>query len=313
MWEVALVAVLLCSSLATWVILWARKRAGSPWVAYESRDPAPWGLLDVFLALLLLVVLTSITVGVLRARGQDAAPRGLDKDLVEVPEASGLTPSDVFGQAIASVATLVISVTAIRVRYFASSAALGWSRTRLLSDVRLGAVAFLALAPPVYALQLILVQWYESQHPLVEMLQQHPGPRSIIVCWLSAVVVAPIVEEYLFRGLLQGWLERFASDPKDLWGNLLGGPTMVGPGLPADFPPAADPAGAPPAGAAYWPIFVSAIAFALMHYSHGPDWIPLFVLAVGLGYLYRQTHRLAPVVTVHLLLNACSMTVLLVS
>jgi membrane protease YdiL (CAAX protease family) len=39
-----------------------------------------------------------------------------------------------------------------------------------------------------------------------------------------------------------------------------------------------------------------------------PDPIPLFVLALGLGYLYRQTHRILPCIVVHLLLNACSLT-----
>ena len=36
-----------------------------------------------------------------------------------------------------------------------------------------------------------------------------------------------------------------------------------------------------------WPILVSSIIFALLHYQHGPDWIPLFLLAIGLGYLYH--------------------------
>jgi membrane protease YdiL (CAAX protease family) len=59
-----------------------------------------------------------------------------------------------------------------------------------------------------------------------------------------------------------------------------------------------------------WPIFVSAAIFALMHAGNGPDPIPLFFLALGLGYLYRQTHRITPSMTVHFLLNAASMTLL---
>jgi membrane protease YdiL (CAAX protease family) len=34
------------------------------------------------------------------------------------------------------------------------------------------------------------------------------------------------------------------------------------------------------------------------------------LFAVGLGYLYRQTHRILPSVVVHLLLNACSLAAL---
>ena len=59
----------------------------------------------------------------------------------------------------------------------------------------------------------------------------------------------------------------------------------------------------------FWPVQL----LRRTHYSHGPDWIPLFFLALGLGYLYRQTHRLLPCITVHFLLNSCSMGGFLVS
>ena len=60
-----------------------------------------------------------------------------------------------------------------------------------------------------------------------------------------------------------------------------------------------------------WPVLLSAALFAGLHWSHGPDPIPLFVLAVGLGYLYQRTHRILPCIIVHLLLNSCTMAILL--
>jgi len=62
----------------------------------------------------------------------------------------------------------------------------------------------------------------------------------------------------------------------------------------------------------YLPILLSAVLFSLMHMPHGVDWLPLLLLALGLGYLYHQTQRLLPCIVVHLLLNACSMTFMLV-
>jgi len=59
--------------------------------------------------------------------------------------------------------------------------------------------------------------------------------------------------------------------------------------------------------AAWLPIAVSSAIFALLHYSHGPDWIPLLLLAGGMGYLYQRTHRLLPSLVVHSLLNSLSM------
>ena len=60
-----------------------------------------------------------------------------------------------------------------------------------------------------------------------------------------------------------------------------------------------------------WPIFVSAAIFALLHWGHGPDPVPLFLLAVGLGYLYHRTHRILPCIVVHFLVNSLSMTALI--
>ena len=52
------------------------------------------------------------------------------------------------------------------------------------------------------------------------------------------------------------------------------------------------------------PILVSSALFSLAHYSHGPDWIPLFFLALGLGYLFQRTRRIQPCIIVHMLVNA---------
>jgi membrane protease YdiL (CAAX protease family) len=55
---------------------------------------------------------------------------------------------------------------------------------------------------------------------------------------------------------------------------------------------------------------LSAAIFALLHVGQGPAPIPLFFLAIGLGYLYRQTHRVAPSFIVHLMINSLSMAVM---
>ena len=45
------------------------------------------------------------------------------------------------------------------------------------------------------------------QHPLLVLLEQSRTPGTLLLCFFSAVIVAPIVEEFLFRLVLQGWLE----------------------------------------------------------------------------------------------------------
>lgn len=47
----------------------------------------------------------------------------------------------------------------------------------------------------------------ETSHAIVQLFRGG-NPWMILLCVVSAVVLAPIVEEFLFRVLLQGWLER---------------------------------------------------------------------------------------------------------
>ena len=47
-----------------------------------------------------------------------------------------------------------------------------------------------------------------------------------------------------------------------------------------------------------------------MHKGNGPDLVALFVLGIGLGLLYRRTHRIWAGVVVHMLLNALSLGVM---
>jgi membrane protease YdiL (CAAX protease family) len=49
-------------------------------------------------------------------------------------------------------------------------------------------------------------------HPLAVLLLEDKRWTTILLCGLSAVVVAPIVEEFFFRVILQGWLERIGTE-----------------------------------------------------------------------------------------------------
>jgi membrane protease YdiL (CAAX protease family) len=328
MFEQPFAALLLGITLVTWSILFFRRRPGQPWVAYEPRRPVPWGLVDVLLAVGLLIVCSSVALALAGVPPQEqtrSGPPALEPDL---------QASAIYSQAAVSLAVICLSAVAILWRHRADRRELGWAVDRIGSDVRLGIVAFLALAPPVYVLQIVLVTWFKSHHPLVEMLRKDPQPHLIVACIVSAVVVAPVAEEYLFRGLLQGWLERLATGRDHSRELFVGGRTEAVDIQPSEKSPAENfessnsysalrvsPAQGiaeamhdfdPATNVAYWPMAVSAMIFALLHLSHGPDWIPLFFLAMGLGYLYRQTHRILPSIVVHFLLNACSIAMFFV-
>ena len=150
--------------------------------------------------------------------------------------------------ALASLMTVALSAFWIGLRTGATWRDLGVDRACLRRDALLGIVAFAMLAPPVYGLQFLLVQWFPSQHPLVELLREHMDPALATVGVFSAVVVAPVAEEYFFRVLLQGWLER-----------------LVRPHL------------------RWLAVVLSAECFAAVHWSHGPDPLSAVLVRVGTG------------------------------
>jgi len=47
----------------------------------------------------------------------------------------------------------------------------------------------------------------DVEHPIVDLLGADPSLTTWLLCGLVAVVIAPVVEEFMYRLVLQGWLE----------------------------------------------------------------------------------------------------------
>jgi membrane protease YdiL (CAAX protease family) len=104
-----------------------------------------------------------------------------------------------------------------------------------------------------------------KQHLMLEMLRETPAPWQAAII-ISAVLLAPLAEELLFRGLLQSMLRRIAGP----WGAILA---------------------------------TSAI-FAFLHSGQGAQAIPaLLLLSVVLGYNYERSGRLVAPIVIHMLFN----------
>lgn len=325
-------AGLIAACLTAWAKAAAKWRQGLPLVAYEPRGRFPATLLDLLL-LAIVYVLTSIAIYVVLYAMAASQPGGAPalRDVVLALAATALTNLLMMG----------LAVLWIRGRHGASWAELGFGLDKAGHDVRLGLAAFAAVSVPVYLLQSVLSQFVREQHPIIELLLEHREPWLLALSGVSAVLVAPLAEEFFFRALLQGWVESLvapsgpageslAETPLDATGN---SPFVVGPADPENpYSPAPSTAASPdaeplpvetegslPPAAQFrvagvrWDraaiVFSSAI-FALMHLGHGAAPIPLFFLALALGYLYQRTGRLLPSITVHLCLNAFSLAAL---
>lgn len=323
-----LILLVLAASVWAWWRPISRVAGGNPLLDLEPRAACPWGLLDLIIAFFLWAGCGTFLVRILATRFGIQDP----SDLAELsPDGRAAV---LFGGALAMSAACVLSIAVVRLRTGAGLVDLGIDFARVGADLQLGFRAFVMLAPIVYGMQIVLVKWFESKHPLIELLKEHPDPWFFVLSGIAALIVAPLAEEYFFRVLLQGWFEQVAAYGSTVTQILLGGrPDDVNSDLLArPVSDQHDPRRSPDQSevavesqsadygfgiarnrsrlTAMWPIALSAFLFAMAHSSHGPDPIPLFVLAVGLGYLYQRTHRILPCIVVHFLLNSCSMAVL---
>lgn len=202
-----------------------------------------------------------------------------------------------------------------------------------MDDAVLGAVAALASLAPVYILLNIFVVLFGPipQNPLLDRLFEEPSAALLVGTAVSAVIAAPLFEEFVFRLLIQGWLEKiFMSpeafdDPPEQTGQTHdGGPSGVATDEAA-YPsesPADDPAvgrfesrkdgsaRAAPGGVhvriSWPPIVISSVLFAAAHLGYGYSPVPLFLLALILGYIYQRTHRIVPCIVAHMAFNGIS-------
>lgn len=152
---------------------------------------------------------------------------------------------------------------------------LGGPASRWPRDLLLGVLGTAAMLPLVYSVNGLMIALFgePTVHPAIESLIKSPQTEAVVAAGLLAVVLAPLFEELAFRVLLQGWLEKLT--PRSSW----------------------------------LPIIVSSILFGLAHTNQGFAPIPIVVLALGLGYVYRQTHSYPAVVAMHAAFNALSLVV----
>lgn len=306
----AMIAIVI-GSISVWRYCLSSWRSGVPAVPYEPRSPVPWNVLDLLAVLLIMIAVEGTTALVsnwLNPSDSDTESTSLFEGLapdrstvnelpdVEVPldadePAEALSPrvslEDVPPLLVGRLLGPLLALLFLRRRAGATWRDLGFSTEHLAADIRLGLCAFLAIAPPVYALQGLLQFIFPGQHPMIDLIEDQPSPAMLGLLSILIVLVAPLTEELIIRVFLQGWLERFGSSEEDLE------PRRMPLGLV--------------------PILISSTIFAALHAGYGPDPIPIFILALGLGYVYSRTHRIWPGLVLHLSLNGSSTVALMLA
>ena len=203
------------------------------------------------------------------------------------------------------------------------------SLRRIGGWIALGAAAWFVLDPATTGVHIITL-WVKQQiggpldvHPLSKL---HPTRDGLggTVFGLAVCGMTPWVEEYFFRGLLIPWAMR-------RWYSALALVALSFLFALAAFGDWRDPHYAAPIFVAFLGLVLFVIQclpnrypkrtilavvststlFAAAHSAVWPSPIPLFVLALGLGYLTARTGSIVPGVVVHGLFNGASFVYLL--
>jgi membrane protease YdiL (CAAX protease family) len=299
-----LLTILVAAGLLAWAWLLDNWRHGQSVLPREAYCEVPWEGVDVAMTFALWLALQGACISLWTGGHlpRDAA------DYTSLQQSQFLN-----GLIAGSTSAVALAAMFIHWRVRASWRDLSFDPEPAGRDVLTGAIAFAAAAPVVFGIQLVLTQLFPYSHPVQTIAEHKPSNAVLALLGLSTILVAPLSEEFIFRVILQGWLEKLeltlirkhfgirneriivadgvAADPLQL--ELIESPKSLF-GLPSGI----------------LPIIGSAIPFALMHLGQGPAPIPLFVLALVLGMLYQRTHRLVPSFTLHLLLNLVSMLML---
>jgi membrane protease YdiL (CAAX protease family) len=240
------------------VALVRRRRLGMPMVETRPQEPVPWRGIDVIAAILIMLLARIVAQVAISASVSPAAP-GMTSQLV-----AGVLA--MLGGAAVTAAMLLTKG--------ASWADLGLWPCLPMRDLRLASGGLALVLAPLLAAAAMLNRIVPYRHPIIDYLNEHSDPLAIAVVVLAAIVVAPIAEEFLFRRVLQGWLETLPLGPG----------TAIG---------------------------LASLAFAVAHAGHGLAWLPLLFLGIVLGVLVRQTGSIMPAIVLHAMFNAVSVGLLL--
>ncbi len=302
----ALVLIAVISSGFLWANFLIRcglsQASFSQLVPLQRREQPFWTLADFFLMFGTLLVGLILLTSIFAAQGW-----------IDPPKQNGDPPTlqsligNLVANALAGILAVAVTISWLCV-LFKQDAIKQLGLMPSWSDVRLGLRGALWLLPATGVISLVVSLLIPYEHPVLETLAESPTPALFGWLFLGTAIVAPVVEEFMFRVMLQGSLERIA----EAWGGDAAGKIdtfSVAADDSESLSPDVERTAPRWAPTFYWPIVVTSVVFAMMHSGQGAAPIPLFVLSLGLGYLYRQTGRITAPLVVHMVLNATTLFV----
>lgn len=257
--------------LATATALWIRKGWSNalrlPAACENNIEPA-----DLLIAFCLFLVLSSLFYDLFQ---WIALPEDTPSPTTAPTLEPSFDPQRILAIAAAQLANVVIFMLLGRARF--RQGLVGWGLTlrRTGTNVIRAVVAYVALWPVCSGL-LVLTTWLllfipgyvPAEHDALRALHDAESPAWVMaITVLSAVVLAPLVEELLFRGLVQPALTRKL-------------------------------------GSEWKAIVLTGLFFGIIHVPLYQTMPALVFFGIVLGYAYAKTRSLTLVILIHAVFNA---------
>jgi membrane protease YdiL (CAAX protease family) len=215
---------------------------------------------DGYLALGCLALFALQCVQSLQGKGR-ALPATIDTGLLVVVQ---------LGFWLFVIGTILVSLLLRRMR---PAELFGFDRLGFTKVFLWGAGLLLSALPLIFASSAVVsslmhVNSQKDSQPIMQLFERAGEPAKRIPIIILAIVIAPLAEEFFFRGFLYGVLKRYAG------------------ALPA--------------------LVFTGVAFALIH-LHVPSLLPLFLLACVLTLAYELSGSLLVPMAMHALFNAITL------
>jgi membrane protease YdiL (CAAX protease family) len=317
------------------------------------NEPAPWTGLEILLALFFVylfwpalasrAVISSGFAARLYGPGvADAYAPEAEQAAHEAEAADARRLLRIRLNLLASALAFPFQAVTVPVLFYAmggvSLARLGLTRQRLGRNILAGLGACLLIAPLVFAINFLATYLFQrfdpsavQDHALTMLARDRASGLEWTLIVFTAVVIAPVLEEIIFRGVLQPWFAGFPNGgaaaivialamaltlrsnqiAEALQHQGAGLLTAIMPGL---FVLVLAPFYQSVVRHPPWPdspaIFGTAVLFASFHASVWPTPIALFVLGLALGQLAARTGSLIGPMVLHGTFNALTCVML---
>jgi membrane protease YdiL (CAAX protease family) len=195
---------------------------------------------------------------------------------------TAIAPHDLVALSIAApivgLITLLVGNALWRRRAFDT---LGLTSRRLRLAMVPAGIAIAIVLPGMFVVELLTEKFWNaihyahpSEHDLLRILGEEPSRFVRVAIAVSAIVLAPVFEEFFFRGMIQRTVRQIAGNHR------------------------------------WIAIVIASLAFTAVH---GALWLapPIFILSLALGYAYDRTGNLWVPIAVHAAFNATSLAMFL--